>query len=100
MAQALKDCPGCGTAMPVSERYPNTICDRHDNECYDTDGNPVVHANAGAWGGFVSRHIVDGVTVDRCDPGCYVRDRKCIAAEHRFGGVVVQLVVADDGCAG
>lgn len=100
MAQALKDCPLCGTAMPASERYPNAICDRHDTECFDTDGNHVMYANAGAWGGFVSRHIVDGVAVDRCDPVCYVRDRKCIAAEHRFGGVVVQLVVADDGCAG
>jgi hypothetical protein len=100
MAQAAKDCPVCGAAMPASERYPNAICDRHVNECFDTDGNPVIHENTAAWGGFVSRHDVNGVMIDRSDPLCYVRDKKCHAAVHRFGGIVVQLVITDDECAG
>jgi hypothetical protein len=96
MAQSVADCPVCGAAMPASLRYPHAICGQHSEECFDADGNPVTHFNADAGGGFVSRHAVNGVVVNRSDPVCYVRNRKCHASEHRFGGIVIQLCDDDN----
>ena len=37
-------------------------------------------------------HVVEGTPLS---VECWIRDRRCVAAEHRFGGIVVQTV--EDG---
>lgn len=85
-------CVICGSSMTKWQRYPNAICDNHTNEMVDTDGNPVRYENEDIDGGFVSFHTIHNKVVTRKDPVCFVRGRKCIAGEARFGGIVIQHV--------
>jgi hypothetical protein len=42
-------------------------------------------------GGFIAE-VDDGGVWRRVDSGtCWVKGRRCVAGEHRFGGIVVQL---------
>lgn len=85
-------CPICTELMPLSQRYPNMICNRHYGECFDKDGNKVTHGNISHWGGFESYHTIGDTIVKRADGTCYVRDKKCRVGEAYCGGIVIQLL--------
>ena len=89
-------CVICESSMTKWQRYPNAICMNHTNETVDRDGNPVQYENKDIDGGFISLHTIHNTVVTRRDPVCYVRGRKCIAGEARFGGIVIQYVVENE----
>jgi hypothetical protein len=88
----IKLCPICSQQMPYSERYPNSICGAHYNECIDSNGNHVTYENADEFGGLVSYHTIDNTIVRRIDDTCFVRGIKCFVEEARMGGIVIQVV--------
>lgn len=90
MAQKL--CPICMKSMPVSERYPNSICNAHYAECRDSEGNAVTYENEDFSGGFVSYHYSNNTIVRRNDGTCFIRGQRCFAGEARMGGIVIQLI--------
>jgi hypothetical protein len=63
----MSSCSMCGTEVPHWQRYPRLLC----RDC-------VTRAQDREW-----RRVEGGE--------CWVDGRRCIAGEHRFGGVVVQL---------
>lgn len=89
---ATKLCPICNQQMPYSERYPNSICGTHYNECTDGSGNHVTFENEDEFGGFVSYHTVENTIVRRNDGTCFVRGFTCSAGEARMGGIVIQVM--------
>jgi hypothetical protein len=86
-----KECPICKTPMPLSERYPLTICNAHYGECHDIQGNVVTYENEDLEGGFVSYHTIGEKIIKRNDGTCFVRGIKCVAGEARMGGIVIQV---------
>lgn len=85
-------CCICGNTITKSARYPNLICMNHINETIDQDGNPVQYENEDMYGGLVSIHTVGNTIIKKKDYICYVRGRKCIVGEARFGGIVIQCI--------
>ena len=82
-------CPICSVEVPVSERYPNYVC----NECLiihtpvDVSGNDMGFINdTTPDGGFIS--IANGII--GVDHICWVNGVKCYADRARFGGIVIQ----------
>ena len=88
----MKQCPICKISMPLSERYPNSICGEHYDECIDSRGNRVTFENEDEFGGFASYHTVENKIVKRNDGTCFVRGITCYAEEARMGGIVIQVV--------
>jgi hypothetical protein len=78
--------------MHYSERYPNSICGAHYEECVDSHGNRVTFENEDEIGGFASYHTVENKIVKRNDGTCFVRGITCYAGEARMGGIVIQVV--------
>jgi hypothetical protein len=76
-----------------SERYPKLICENCTTGLIlDSDGNRVSFRNKDCTGGFVSLHTLDDTTIEeRNDPICYINGIKCIATEHRLGGIIIQI---------
>jgi hypothetical protein len=90
-------CPICGAPVRAWERYPNLLCGPCAALARDEHGRPMRFSNETMLGaGFIAEvddngiwHRVDGATYDAT---CWVKGRRCVAGEHRFGGIVVQAV--------
>ena len=88
----IKFCPICQIEMNYFERYPNSICGAHYNECVDSNGNHVTYENVDEFGGLVSCHTIENKIVRRNDNTCFVRGIKCSVEEARIGGIVIQVI--------
>ena len=78
----------------MSPRYPDALCARCASGATDFDGRPVSFYNVDMSGGLMVKFQDDG-TQRECDTfECLVQGVRCVACEHRFGGVVVQSVRA------
>jgi hypothetical protein len=94
---ATDPCPICGTPVYVWERYPKALCNACVALARDEQGRPMRFGNETLLGtGFVAEVEVEDVW-RRVDDGdfnvtCWVEGRRCVAAEHRFGGIVVQTL--------
>lgn len=89
-------CPICGVPEPTWERYPNMICNACAALARDERGRPMRFRNETMLAsGFIAEVDENGIwrRVDNAmyDTTCWVKGRRCIAREHRFGGIVVQL---------
>lgn len=86
-------CPGCGQAVPTTARYPRPYCRACVARAVDVNGDRITLTNANLLGGFVA-HVLgtEGPVVSPAtETGeVFIDGRRCRAAEHRFGGVVVQ----------
>jgi hypothetical protein len=82
-------CPICGSPAPTSPRYPRSLCPACVTEVTDAEGRSLRLENTGMSGGFAARHTDDGSSY--VDGVYFVRGVPCVAGEHRFGGVVLQL---------
>ncbi len=93
----LIPCPICGAPEPRWERYPNMVCVKCAALAEDEQGRRMRFSNESILGtGFVAEVVQDGVWRRVGDDGrCVVKGRRCIAREHRFGGIVVQTVEPD-----
>jgi hypothetical protein len=90
VAEETKPCPLCNATVQFWERYPNAICQQCSSKTTDIGGDSVSYENESLSGGC------EGFYTETEKPYlsefCYVNGHKCIADEHRFGGIVIQLV--------
>jgi predicted nucleic acid-binding Zn ribbon protein len=90
-------CPTCGKPVPAWERYPNALCQECVALARDEQGRPLRFGNETMLAaGFIAEVEENGVWRPVEDPSyeatCWVKGRRCVAHEHRFGGIVVQAV--------
>ena len=88
--------PICGTPIRAWERYPNALCMACVALARDEQGRPMRFGNETMLAaGFVAEVEVEGVwqRVEDAETSatCWVESRRCLAREHRFGGIVVQV---------
>ena len=84
-----RPCPICGAPASRSERYPRRLCPACVLEATDAGGRALRFANMDMTGGLVATYADDGAPYAARE--CFVRGVPCLADEHRFGGVVVQI---------
>ena len=88
--QETHDCPICAEKVHHWERYPNQVCERCMNKASDAYGRRLVFTNESESGGFIAFYRG---TDERYDKHiCYIDSVRCYANEHRFGGIVVEVV--------
>jgi hypothetical protein len=90
-------CPICGAPVVRWERYPNLLCVPCVKSARDEQGRAMRFGNETLLGtGFIAEFDDSGVwrRLDTSTYGaaCWVKGRRCVANEHRFGGIVVQTV--------
>lgn len=88
MPQSFAECPICRSLVPFEARYPEKVCDSCVAKATDVTGNRVAFYNTSISGG-IAGHFVDSDS-DYGSFICYIGGIKCIADEHRFGGIVIQ----------
>lgn len=84
-------CPICEQEVHYSSRYPKHLCKSCVALATDAEGRPVVFYNTtilgqGCQGKFRDTGEIYGRDI------CYVKGIPCKAEEHRFGGIVVEMV--------
>jgi hypothetical protein len=90
-------CRVCGATIPRWERYPRLVCNACELLAQDAAGRRMRFLNESILGtGFVAQVETDAGW-EVVQPGdlhveCVIRGVRCVAAEHRFGGIVVQTV--------
>jgi hypothetical protein len=86
-------CPICGVPVPHELRYPARLCEACAGRARDDQGRPLRFWNTTPLGGgFAAEVEVDGVWQHSDSTSCWVDGRRCTAGEHRFGGIVVEMV--------
>jgi hypothetical protein len=89
-------CPICGDPVQAWERYPNLLCTRCAGLAVDAERRRLrFGSDSPLGGGFVAEvedegtwRVLEGVA----SVECRVNGRRCVAHEHRFGGVAVQAL--------
>jgi hypothetical protein len=84
------DCSICGEKVGHWERYPNQVCERCKNKASDAYGRRLQFSNVDGSGGFLA--FYRDTNEEYKSNLCYIDGRKCFANEHRFGGIVVEVV--------
>ena len=92
MSERYEPCPICSQPVQYWERYPGLLCQECSKRTTDKNGTRVSHYNVSFSGGCYG--VYDEGKETYMDPYCYVDGVKCIADEHRFGGIVVQIASA------
>jgi len=86
------NCPTCTKQITLSQRYPDAVC----SECYELtvteNGDKIMFGNESIFGGFMSIVNDKEGTIHEC----YINGKKCYADEARFGGIVIQVVDAQN----
>lgn len=72
------------------ERYPKQVCERCQTRTSDAYGRRIKFFNEDFSGGLRAMYL--DTKADYSHHICYIDGIKCYAAEHRFGGVVVQVI--------
>lgn len=88
-------CPVCGAPVVLSPRYPRQLCRACVLEAADANGRALRFGNTCFGGGFEARYADDRTPY--ASDECFVRGLRCQAGEHRFGGIVVQLLAGERG---
>jgi hypothetical protein len=84
------DCPICSAEVFHLARYPKQVCERCQNKTSDAYGRRLKFSNRGISGGLQAFYLDNGAEYNR--QICYIDGRKCFAGEHRFGGIVIEVV--------
>lgn len=84
-------CPHDGAPVTRTDRYPVALCPECMRRATDAGGRPVRLSNGALSGGFQVVHVDDGSRCDQVerDGAVLVDGAPYVAAEARFGGVVV-----------
>jgi hypothetical protein len=87
-------CPGCGTRLRASPRYPWYFCANCLALAEDGDGRRLLFGNSSISGGLEWRYADDPTSVesDCISVGCRILGREVYVTEARLGGVVAQPV--------
>ncbi len=91
-----KQCPICSKTIPLVPRYPHYVCQECASRATSADGRPLKFYNETPLGGGILAFYAD--TKEPYHPGhsnipCWIDGISCIAAEARFGGIVIQVLV-------
>lgn len=91
MTDETHDCPiCCCEKVAHRERYPKQVCRRCQDKAADAYGRRLQFFNESLAGGGKAFYRDNGAEyVHRI---CYIDGRKCFVGEHRFGGIVVEVV--------
>src|SRR5437764_852330 len=81
-------CPICGKKLPLQPQYPNWICSFCEDRATDAAGRRLEFYNVDLSGGF--KAVYADTKEEYPSHVCFIDGIKCIADEHRMGGVVVQ----------
>jgi protein-arginine kinase activator protein McsA len=84
------ECPICSAEINYFERYPNQVCERCKTKASDAYGRRLVFSNENLSGGFIA--FYRGTEEKYKSRLCYIDGIRCHASEHRFGGIVVEVV--------
>ena len=86
------NCPVCNEVASVTPRYPSCVCRDCINKygTLDINNNLIIFQNESISGGIRAFRIINGKQEEVYSYECYVNKIKCIAQEHRFGGIVIQ----------
>ncbi|CAN5701930.1 hypothetical protein BH20ACI4_BH20ACI4_10600 [soil metagenome] len=84
------DCPICTAKVKHWKRYPNQVCEHCASKTSDAYGRRLKFSNISLSGGFRASYLDTGAEYQH--QICYIDGRKCFAGEHRFGGIVVEVV--------
>jgi hypothetical protein len=84
------ECPICSAEIDHFERYPNQVCERCKDKASDAYGRRLEFSNEDSTGGFIAVYRGTDEKYDR--NLCYIDGVRCYANEHRFGGIVVEVV--------
>jgi hypothetical protein len=82
-------CPLCGAALTLFERYPRYVCQACAAKTCDASGRRVEFRNLSFTGGCEGYYPDSGEIYPLQD--CFIDGRACFADEARFGGIVVQV---------
>ena len=90
-------CPICGAPVRTWDRYPNMLCGQCVGLARDERGRPMRFSNETMLAaGFIAEVDDDGVwrrvAGATYEATCWLSERRCVAREHHFGGIVVQAV--------
>lgn len=84
------DCPICSDKVEHLERFPNQVCERCQTKTSDAYGRRLKFSNESLSGGMCVVYLDSGAEYKH--QICYIDGRKCFVSEHRFGGIVVEIV--------
>lgn len=84
------DCLICAEKVTHSERYPRQVCERCATRAADAYGRRLKFFNESISGGLRAVYLDNGAEYNR--QICYIDGIKCYADEHRFGGIVIQVL--------
>jgi hypothetical protein len=84
------NCPICLAKVNHWERYPNQVCEGCADWACDREGRRLRFSNANLTGGFIAFYA--DTNEKYYGHICYIDGIKCYADEHRFGGIVVEVV--------
>ena len=84
-------CPICNSEVRPYERYPKYVCNDCGNSATDEAGRKVTFGNTDFMGYGCEGFYVD--TQEKYPSNiCYIDGKACIAAEARFGGIVIEMI--------
>jgi hypothetical protein len=83
-------CPICSVEFYNLERYPNQVCERCLSKASDAYGRRLVFSNENLSGGFQAFYRGTNERYEKHI--CYIDSVRCYANEHRFGGIVIEVV--------
>lgn len=88
--EKVHDCPICGEEVVHLERYPEQVCEKCTKKTADAYGRRLKFFNERLSGGLQAVYLENGAEYNR--QLCYIDGIKCFVNEHRFGGIVVEVV--------
>ncbi len=84
------DCPICSKKVAHVERYPKQVCERCQSRTSDAYGRRLKFTNEDPADGLQAVYLDSDDEYTR--RLCYIDGRKCFAARHQSGGVIVETV--------
>ncbi len=89
----IKNCPICCQPIPVVPRYPHYVCQNCASRAVAADGRPLQFYNQTAFGGFLAFYADTNEPYyqGKINAPCFIDGVACLAAEARFGGIVIQI---------
>ena len=85
---AAAACPLCGAPQAADPRYPRRVCAGCAAAAVSAAGRPLLFFNEDMSGGCTARYADTGEAYGSL--ACFIRGRRCVAGEAKFGGIVIQ----------
>ena|SRR5687768_7850983 len=84
-------CPICGDEVQPSQRYPRYVCHPCGLKAASAGGRRLRFSNVSFSGGYQAHYEDNGEEYPSHE--CFIDGVRCLADEHRFGGIIIQVAV-------